>query len=114
MWNALRSIAKRERCKINDICSLISLKKNPDTSLTAAIRVFLMLYYRAAATEEGHVKAAHGNFEHMIDRANVMEDEGMPNYKKTGNLDKGDLMEREKFLPPKARAQKPQNSRTIM
>ncbi|MEC7028361.1 MAG: ribbon-helix-helix domain-containing protein, partial [Pseudomonadota bacterium] len=53
MWSSLREIAKRESCKIHDICSLIQLRKNPRTSLTAAIRVFLMLYYRAASTEEG-------------------------------------------------------------
>ncbi len=71
MWSALREIAKREDCKIHDICSLIHLRKNPDTSLTAAIRVFLMLYYRAAATEEGHHRAGHGNFDHMVQRARV-------------------------------------------
>lgn len=74
MWNALREIARREQCKIHDICSLISLRKNNDTSLTAAIRVFLMLYYRAASTEDGHERAGHGNFKNMITRARVPED----------------------------------------
>ena len=69
MWNALREIARREQCTIHDICSLIHLRKNPATSLTAAIRVFLMLYYRAAATEEGHLRAGHGNFDNMMQRA---------------------------------------------
>lgn len=71
MWSALREIARREDCKIHDICSLIHLRKNQDTSLTAAIRVFLMLYYRAAATDEGHRRAGHGNFDHMIQRARM-------------------------------------------
>ncbi|MCB9991664.1 MAG: ribbon-helix-helix domain-containing protein [Rhodospirillales bacterium] len=71
MWQSLRAIAKRENCKIHDICSLIHLRKNPDTSLTAAIRVFLMLYYRAAATEEGHRKAGHGDFNNMMERARM-------------------------------------------
>ena len=44
MWTSLRDIAKRENCSIHDICSLISLRKNPQTSLTAAIRVFLISY----------------------------------------------------------------------
>lgn len=69
MWNALREIAKREQCRIHDICSLVQMRKTPNTSLTAGIRVFLMLYYRAAATEEGHVKAAHGDFGNMLQRA---------------------------------------------
>ncbi|MFN3827283.1 MAG: ribbon-helix-helix domain-containing protein [Micavibrio sp.] len=71
MWGALREIARREGCKIHDICSLIHLRKNGDTSLTAAIRVFLMLYYRAAATEDGHRKAGHGSFEQMVERARI-------------------------------------------
>lgn len=71
MWTALREISRRENCKIHDICSLIQLRKNPNTSLTAAIRVFLMLYYRAASTEDGHVKAGHGSFDNMRQRARV-------------------------------------------
>lgn len=71
MWSALREIARREDCKIHDICSLIHLRKNQDTSLTAAIRVFLMLYYRAAATEDGHRRAGHGDFSNMIQRARM-------------------------------------------
>ena len=74
MWNALREIARRERCRIHDICSLIQKRKNPDTSLTAAIRVFLMLYYRAAATDDGHSRAGHGNFNHMMQRARMTPD----------------------------------------
>ncbi|MEE8123006.1 MAG: hypothetical protein V3T93_02770, partial [Alphaproteobacteria bacterium] len=31
------------------------------SSLTAALRVFIMLYFRTAATEEGHAEAGHGN-----------------------------------------------------
>jgi len=71
MWNALYDIAKRESCSIHDICSLIHMRKNPKTSLTAGIRVFLMLYFRAAATEEGHARAGHGNFEFMKNRAGL-------------------------------------------
>ncbi len=73
MWASLREIAKCENCKIHDICSLIHLRKNPATSLTAAIRVFLMLYFRASSTEEGHKKAGHGNFQQMISRARMDE-----------------------------------------
>jgi predicted DNA-binding ribbon-helix-helix protein len=75
MWKALRDIARRERCRIHDICSLIHLRKEANTSLTAGIRVFLMLYYRAAATEEGHQRAGHGSFENMLRRAQMAEEE---------------------------------------
>lgn len=71
MWVALKDISKRENCSIHDICSLIDYRKKQDTSLTAAIRVFLMLYYRAASTEDGHVRAGHGDFENMKRRAGV-------------------------------------------
>lgn len=71
MWMALKEIAQRERCTIHDICSLISLRKNENTSLTAAIRVFLMLYFRASSTEEGHCSAGHGSFETMRQRAKI-------------------------------------------
>lgn len=71
MWNALKDISRRESCSIHDICSLIQLRKKEMTSLTAAIRVFLMLYYRAAATDEGHNRAGHGSFENMKMRARI-------------------------------------------
>ena len=71
MWVALKEISERENCSIHDVCTLISLRKNQKTSLTAAIRVFLMLYFRAATTEEGHRRAGHGNFEFMKQRAKV-------------------------------------------
>lgn len=69
MWLALKEIAYRERCTIHDLCTLVSLTKDGDSSLTASIRVFLMLYYRAATTEIGHRNAGHGNFDAMLARA---------------------------------------------
>ena len=74
MWKELKGIAKREKCTIHDLCTLISLRKNERTSLTAAIRVFLMLYFRAASTEDGHGKAGHGSFSLMKERAGVDTD----------------------------------------
>jgi len=69
MWRALKEISARENCSIHELCSLISFRKNKRTSLTAAIRVFLMLYFRAATTEDGHGKAGHGSFDSMKRRA---------------------------------------------
>ena len=74
MWNAMKDIARRERCTIHELCSLIHLRKAEITSLTAAIRVFLMLYYRAAATEDGHARVGHGSFETMKRRAKILGD----------------------------------------
>lgn len=60
MWSALYELAKRERCNIHRVATVVHDRKNEKSSLTAAIRVFIMAYYRAAATEEGHAKAGHG------------------------------------------------------
>lgn len=60
MWIAIKDIALRERCTVHALCTVIEKRKRADTSLTAAIRVFIMAYYQAAATDDGHVKAGHG------------------------------------------------------
>ena len=74
MWESLKSISDREGCKVHDICSLVQMRKRPDTSLTAAIRVFVMLYFKAASTEEGHQTAGHGSFDNMKRRAGFSKD----------------------------------------
>jgi predicted DNA-binding ribbon-helix-helix protein len=60
MWMGLKQIARREDCSVHDLCTAISQRKRQATSLTAAIRVFVMAYYQAAATDEGHRRAGHG------------------------------------------------------
>lgn len=72
MWDALKDIARREGATIHDLCSLVSKRKRDESSLTAAVRVFVMLYFRAAATEEGHTKAGHGAIARMIERAKAV------------------------------------------
>ncbi|PZO88199.1 MAG: hypothetical protein DI626_02280 [Micavibrio aeruginosavorus] len=69
MWRALKEISARESFSIHELCTLISFRKNKRTSLTAAIRVFLMLYFRASSTEDGHGRAGHGSFDSMKRRA---------------------------------------------
>ncbi len=83
MWVALNDIAERESCSVHDICTLVYVRKNEVTSFTAAIRVFLMLYYRAASTEQGHVNAGHGNFDSMMRRARIPA-EYAPFFKRKG------------------------------
>jgi predicted DNA-binding ribbon-helix-helix protein len=60
MWDGLREICQRERSTMHQVGTTVSLQKMEETSLTAAIRVFVMRYFRLAATEEGHTKAGHG------------------------------------------------------
>lgn len=59
MWQALEEIARRETMTISQICSAIHHRRT-ESSLTAAIRVFIMAYFRDAATEIGHRRAGHG------------------------------------------------------
>jgi predicted DNA-binding ribbon-helix-helix protein len=71
MWLALREISDRENCTVHDVCTLIGLCKKPKSSLTASIRVFIMLYFRAATTDDGHKRAGHGDFDFMKKRARI-------------------------------------------
>ncbi|WP_247886869.1 ribbon-helix-helix domain-containing protein [Azospirillum sp. SYSU D00513] len=64
MWEALQDIALREDLSVHDLVSRIAtqaamLHEKID-NLTSAVRVFVALYYRRAATEEGHERAGHG------------------------------------------------------
>ena len=68
MWGALMDIAAREQCSIHELSSIVGSCKRPSSTLTAAIRVFLMLYYKAATNEEGHNKAGHGDINRMRER----------------------------------------------
>ncbi len=60
MWDGLREICQRERSSVHQVCTSVSIQKPDATTLTAAIRVFIMQYFRNAAMEEGHAKAGHG------------------------------------------------------
>ena len=60
MWSGLAEICRREHVIMHEVCTAVAMCKQENTSLTAAIRVFVMAYFRAAATEDGHSKAGHG------------------------------------------------------
>ncbi len=53
MWQSLKEIAAREKATIHDLCTLVYLCKRTSSTLTAAIRVFLMLYYKTASNGRG-------------------------------------------------------------
>ena len=59
MWDALTEVARRERLTIHELCSEIQSRRREST-LTAAIRVHILIYFREAATEQGHDTAGHG------------------------------------------------------
>jgi len=60
MWEALSELCAREHQTINAIATEIGRGRS-ESSLTAAIRVHVLGYFRAAATEDGHVRAGHGS-----------------------------------------------------
>ena len=65
MWDALDEICRRESRTIHDICSMVD-KQRRESKLTAAIRVFVMAYFRAASTDQGHREAGHGPLKSSI------------------------------------------------
>lgn len=60
MWEALRHICRREKRSLNDLVTEVDQGRT-SSSLTAALRVYLLKYFLAAATEEGHRRAGHGD-----------------------------------------------------
>lgn len=58
MWQALREISSREGKSMHALVTEIE-RHRAQSSLTAAIRVYLLDYFRAAATEDGHRRAGH-------------------------------------------------------
>ena len=59
MWDALEEISRREGCSINEICTELEGIRGRSTR-TAALRVFILHYFRTSATETGHRLAGHG------------------------------------------------------
>lgn len=60
VWDGLRSVSARERMTLSALCTLIDRQRPTAATLASAIRVFLLQYFEAAATEEGHLAAGHG------------------------------------------------------
>jgi predicted DNA-binding ribbon-helix-helix protein len=53
MWEALQDIAQQQRATIHDLVTHID-RQRIESSLTAAIRVYIVNFYRAAAVPPGH------------------------------------------------------------
>jgi len=59
MWDAFNEILSRESISAAELVTKVERGRKAST-LTAAIRVYIMLYFRDAATENGHRRAKHG------------------------------------------------------
>jgi predicted DNA-binding ribbon-helix-helix protein len=60
LWSALEEMCRRERMGVRDMVRRIGAKAPPG-GRTSAVRVELVSYFRAAATDEGHRDAGHGD-----------------------------------------------------
>ncbi|WP_158744132.1 ribbon-helix-helix domain-containing protein [Acidisphaera sp. L21] len=58
-WEALREICQRERVGLAGLVQRVEGEGAPG-SRTSAVRVFVLGYFKAAATEDGHAAAGHG------------------------------------------------------
>ncbi len=59
LWDALEELCQREKMTVHELCGMIDGCRHA-SSFTAAVRVFIVGYFRAAATEEGHASIGHG------------------------------------------------------
>ncbi|MDE2007300.1 MAG: ribbon-helix-helix domain-containing protein [Rhodospirillales bacterium] len=59
LWEALLEICQREGRDVHSLIREVDATRHAG-GRTSAVRVFLVEYYRAAATETGHVAVGHG------------------------------------------------------
>ena len=60
VWDALREVCLREGLELRELMKRIEPGAG-DGGRTSAVRVYVMQYFRAAATEHGHAEAGHGS-----------------------------------------------------
>ncbi|PWC43908.1 hypothetical protein TSO221_18690 [Azospirillum sp. TSO22-1] len=72
-WEALEEISRREGLDINELCTdlkerldIQNRRNDAGVSLANAVRVFVVGYFRQAATEAGHSRAGHGRGEPLL------------------------------------------------
>lgn len=59
VWNALEEVCSREGMSVHQLCTHIEVRR-AGSSRTAAVRAFVLSYFREAASDTGHVRAGHG------------------------------------------------------
>lgn len=76
-WDALDEIATREDSNVNALCERIKGRRSA-ANLTAAVRLYVLRYFRIAATEAGHRGAGHGRNSSRSSRGAVLTDSRRP------------------------------------
>ncbi len=64
VWDALREICLREGIELRDLIQRVE-QTTDEGGRTSAVRVHVLQYFRAAATETGHRAAGHGAHPHV-------------------------------------------------
>lgn len=64
LWDALAEICRRERQDLNQLVRQVE-SDGQSGGRTSAVRVFVLRYFREAASEAGHEAANHGALEHL-------------------------------------------------
>ena len=59
LWEALVEIAAREGKDVSSLVRKVEADDHPG-GRTSAVRVFVLAYFREAATESGHAEVGHG------------------------------------------------------
>lgn len=59
VWDALEEVCKREGMTLHEVCTHVERRRS-GSSRTAAVRTFVLGYFREAASDSGHVRAGHG------------------------------------------------------
>ncbi len=66
LWAALEEICHRESMTLADLVKSIERRGHPG-GRTSAVRVFVLTYFRNAASEDGHRTVGHGLLEQLAD-----------------------------------------------
>ena len=77
IWDSLAEICRREFCTLHDVCSYVAIRKPPHSSLTSSLRIFILDYFRASATEDGHRTAGHGQGMFLAEQQKRLEMRGV-------------------------------------
>lgn len=72
-WEALYEVCRIEKISKNRLIEMIEAGKSDVLGLTYSTRLFLVAYFREAASEDGHKKAGHGQHENYISIKNVLK-----------------------------------------
>jgi len=64
VWDALREICLREGLDLRDLIRTVESAAG-EGGRTSAVRVYVMQYFRDAATDEGHGLAGHGHLANL-------------------------------------------------